>query len=111
MEVIIGKNAGFCAGVDYTIKKANELLSQGEIYCLGEIVHNRQVIKKLEENGMKTVETIEEIPDGSRVIFRAHGEAPTIYKKAKDKKEEDFIKSQYEKLKMRKRIHLLLLLA
>lgn len=85
MEVIIGKNAGFCAGVDYTIKKANELLSQGEIYCLGEIVHNKQVIEELEEKGMKTVETIEEIPDGSRVIFRAHGEAPTIYKKAKYK--------------------------
>lgn len=85
MEVIIGKNAGFCAGVDYTIKKANELLSQGEIYCLGEIVHNKKVIEELEEKGMKTVETIEEIPDGSRVIFRAHGETPIIYKKAKDK--------------------------
>ena len=43
MEIIVGENAGFCNGVEYTIKKANELLDKGEIYCLGEIIHNKNV--------------------------------------------------------------------
>ena len=85
MEIIVGKNAGFCGGVAYTIKKANELLENGEIYCLGEIIHNKQVIKSLEEKGMKTVDNIEDIPNGSRVIFRAHGEPISIYKRANEK--------------------------
>lgn len=86
MNIIVGKNAGFCAGVDFTIKKANELLKDGAIYCLGEIVHNKQVIDDLENKGMITVNTIEEIPDNSRVIFRAHGEPISTYEKAKSKK-------------------------
>lgn len=85
MKITVGKNAGFCNGVNFAVSRAEELLNQGEIYCLGEIVHNKQVIEELEKKGMKTVETIEEIPDGSRVIFRAHGEAPVIYKKAEEK--------------------------
>ena len=85
MEIIVGKNAGFCGGVAYTIKKANELLENGEIYCLGEIIHNKQVIKSLEEKGMKTVDNIEDIPNGSRVIFRAHGEPISLYKRANEK--------------------------
>lgn len=85
MEIIVGENAGFCNGVEYTIKKANELLEKGEIYCLGEIIHNKQVIKGLEDKGMKTVTNIEDVPNGSRVIFRAHGEPISTYKKAIEK--------------------------
>lgn len=85
MEIIVGQNAGFCAGVEFAINKAKELLSQGEIYCLGEIVHNKQVVQELEEMGMKTVNSIEEVPDNSRVIFRAHGEPISTYKKAEAK--------------------------
>lgn len=85
MEIIVGKNAGFCNGVEYTIKRANELLKSGEIYCLGEIIHNNQVIKNLENKGMKTVNNINDIPKGSRVIFRAHGEPISTYNIAKEK--------------------------
>lgn len=85
MEIEVGKNAGFCGGVEFAIKKAEELLSQGQIYCLGEIVHNKQVIENLEKKGMKTVNSIDEIPDNSRVIFRAHGEPISTYKKAQEK--------------------------
>lgn len=85
MEIIIGKNAGFCNGVDFTIKKANELLKEGPIYCLGEIVHNKQVVQDLINRGMKTVKSIEEIPNHERVIFRAHGEPISTYKKAEEK--------------------------
>ena len=87
MEIIVGKACGFCAGVNYTIKKATELLEQTKekIYCLGEIIHNERVINKLENMGMITVESLDEIPDGSKVIFRAHGEAKRVYEEAEKK--------------------------
>ena len=85
MEVIIGKLAGFCKGVEFAIEKANKELENGKIYCLGEIVHNKQVIEKLEKKGMITVENIDDIPDNQKVIFRAHGEPKKIYEKAKSK--------------------------
>lgn len=90
MEINVAKNAGFCAGVEYAVNKANELLLNSKIYCLGEIVHNAQVIEKLEKNGMKTVQNIDEIPNNSRVIFRAHGVPPEIYDKAREKNLEIF---------------------
>ena len=83
MEIIVAKNAGFCGGVERTIKLAEELLSQGSIYCLGEIVHNEQVIYELEKKEMKTVNSIDEVPDRGKVIFRAHGESLEIYENAK----------------------------
>lgn len=84
MEVIIGKLAGFCPGVENTIKKAKEILEINDtVYCLGEIVHNKQVIEELEKQGMITVESLEEIPENSKVIFRAHGEPEYKYEIAK----------------------------
>ena len=86
MEVIIGKLAGFCPGVENTIKKAKEILEKNDtVYCLGEIVHNRQVIEELEKQGMITVENFEEIPENSKVIFRAHGEPEYKYEIAKNR--------------------------
>ncbi len=87
MEVVIGKTAGFCAGVKNAVEIAKkELINNKKIYCLGELVHNSQVVKELEENGMITVNSIDEIPDGEKVLFRAHGEAKKVYEKAKNKK-------------------------
>lgn len=84
MKVVCGKLCGFCAGVNYTINKALEILNTNEkIYCLGKIVHNEIVIKKLEDRGMITVDSIDDIPNNSKVIFRAHGEAKETYDKAK----------------------------
>lgn len=85
MEVIVGKYAGFCPGVSFTVNKAQELLEKENLYCLGEIIHNEQVIKKLEEQGMKTVNSIEEVPDGAKLIFRAHGEPKWVYDRALEK--------------------------
>ena len=85
MEIIVGKNAGFCSGVEFAVNKAKENSSQGDVFCLGEIVHNSQVVQDLEKNGMKTVNQLEEIPDGSTVIFRAHGEPMATYQKAQEK--------------------------
>ena len=85
MEIVIGKTAGFCAGVNYAVKMAEENIKNEKIYCLGELVHNGQVINKLEKKGMITVDDIEKVPNNSKVIFRAHGEQEIIYKKAKEK--------------------------
>lgn len=85
MEIVIGKTAGFCAGVNYAVKMAEENIKNEKIYCLGELVHNGQVINKLEKKVMITVDNIEKVPNNSKVIFRAHGEPEIIYKKAKEK--------------------------
>lgn len=86
MKIIVGKLSGFCAGVTYTVNKAKEILTEHKkIYCLGEIVHNERVIKMLQEEGMITVESIEDVPNGVNVIFRAHGEAEGVYERAKEK--------------------------
>ena len=87
MEIVVGKFSGFCSGVEYTVKKAKEALNKNKnVYCLGEIVHNEQVVKELEANGMITVDNIEDVPDYSKVIFRAHGEAKCVYDRANEKK-------------------------
>lgn len=86
MEVVVGKMAGFCPGVEGAIKKARTALeTRDRVYCLGEIVHNKQVVNSLEKEGMITVETLEEVPNNSTVLIRAHGEPETTYKKAESK--------------------------
>ena len=86
MEVVVGKLAGFCPGVESTINRAQKILEEkSPIYCLGEIVHNSQVIESLENKGMITVENIEDVPDGSVLIFRAHGEPEYKYDLTKQK--------------------------
>lgn len=79
MEIIIGKTAGFCYGVERAVNGATDEITKAseKIYCLGEIVHNRQVIQKLEDLGIKCVETIEETK--GTVLIRAHGVPKEIY--------------------------------
>ena len=82
MEIVLGKTAGFCYGVKNAVTNAEEKLKiYKKIYCLGELVHNGEVIKKLENLGLKVVEKIED--SDNRIIIRAHGIAKEIYNKAK----------------------------
>lgn len=86
MEIILGKMAGFCGGVknaiDKTYKEAEN--STEEIYCLGDLVHNPVVLKKLEKMGVKIINSLNEVPnpDGKTVIIRAHGVTKDIYEQA-----------------------------
>lgn len=74
MEVILGKKAGFCPGVRNTVIKAKKNLEKkGKIYCLGQLIHNPFVVKKLEEKGLIVVENILDVPNGADLIVRAHG--------------------------------------
>jgi len=83
MEVIIGKNAGFCYGVERAVNTTKkELESVEEIYCLGELVHNSRVIKDLEQRGLKTIENFEN--GNKKIIIRAHGISKNVYEQAKN---------------------------
>ena len=73
MEIIIGKTAGFCYGVKRAVEGTMKEIekSQENVYCLGELVHNGEVIKNLESRGLKIVENLENAD--KKVIIRAHG--------------------------------------
>ncbi len=86
MEIIVGKLSGFCGGVKRAVTTTEEKVKEKDrVYCYGEIVHNSQVINKLENMGMKTIEDINEVPNNEMVIFRAHGVEKRIYDIAKSK--------------------------
>ncbi len=81
MEIILGKTAGFCYGVKNTIQKTEEKLKQHQhLSCLGELVHNGQVVKKLAQSGLQIVENIDQATD--KVIIRAHGVSKETYQQA-----------------------------
>ena len=82
MEIIVGKTAGFCYGVKRAVDGAKEETSKSEkVYCLGEIVHNKQVIEELESDGITFINNIEEAK--GKTIIRAHGVETNIYERAK----------------------------
>ena len=84
MKVIIGKTSGFCGGVLNAISKTEqELEKEKKIYCLGELVHNKQVVEELEKKGLKTIDNIEEA--NGKTIIRAHGVPIEVYDKANHK--------------------------
>ena len=86
MNIILGKNSGFCNGVKYTINETEKILKDNnKVYCLGEIVHNEEVIENLTKKGLIFKDNINDIPDNETVILRAHGVSPEIYEIAKQK--------------------------
>lgn len=72
MEIFVAKNSGFCKGVEYAVNTALGLDSKNA-YILGEIIHNADVVRAIKDKGLKVVERIEEVPDGSTLVFRSHG--------------------------------------
>ena len=91
MNLIVGKLAGFCGGVINSINKTNELLDKyDELYCLGELVHNKQVVEELEDKGLIFIDDLSQVPYGSKVIIRAHGVPSSVYEDAFSKKIELF---------------------
>ncbi len=84
MNIIVGKNSGFCAGVKYTVTKAEKELEKEKngLDCLGEIIHNSQVIETLSKKGLRTIDFIENAKN--KVIIRAHGVSKDVYNYAKE---------------------------
>ena len=86
MEVIIDDNSGFCFGVVRAIGEAESALERvGDVYSLGDIVHNRVEVQRLEQRGLHTVSHEDMSQLGGRtLLIRAHGEPPRTYRMAEE---------------------------
>jgi len=84
-RVLLAKPRGYCAGVDRAVQTVEEALKLygAPIYVRKQIVHNKHVVSTLEAQGAVFVEENAEVPEGSIVIFSAHGVAPEVYEQAK----------------------------
>jgi 4-hydroxy-3-methylbut-2-en-1-yl diphosphate reductase len=84
MQVTIDKNSGYCFGVEFAIKMAEDEMENSEqLYCLGDIVHNDMEVRRLREKGLVVIDRdqLQELRD-CKVLIRAHGEPPETYKTA-----------------------------
>ena len=87
MKIVIAKDAGYCFGVRDAVDLAYDVAkSEGSVYMLGDIVHNEKVVEDLNASGAKVVSNLDEIPENSSVLFRAHGTKNNIWNTAKEKK-------------------------
>jgi len=80
-KVLLASPRGYCAGVDravVAVEKALEIYG-APVYVRKEIVHNKFVVDQLRERGAIFVEELDEIPDGSTVVFSAHGVSPAVH--------------------------------
>lgn len=86
-EIIRAENAGFCFGVRQAIEKAEkaaEAANKGgkRIFSMGSLIHNERVTGDLEEKGIKTIHSLDEVQSADQVIIRSHGEGEAFYKEA-----------------------------
>ena len=74
MKIQIAKSAGFCFGVNRAVEMVYSLLREGkQVYTLGPIIHNPQMVRQLGEQGVQIVQKPEEVPAGGTVVIRSHG--------------------------------------
>ena len=80
MKVVLAKSAGFCYGVRRAVELAGEQAARG-VPCvmLGSLIHNRDVTRRLAAQGLRVVDSPEEVPDGAAVIIRSHGESRAVH--------------------------------
>jgi len=86
-KVLLAAPRGYCAGVDravVTVEKALQVHG-APIYVRKQIVHNKHVVETLEEKGVIFVEEISEVPEGSIVVFSAHGVSPLVHSQAAER--------------------------
>ena len=86
MNIEIDPGAGPCFGVERAIKIAEKTMQQNhQLFCIGDLIHNEQEIKRLEKEGMKIIQLQEAIDQQiPTVLFRAHGETPRSFQVAKE---------------------------
>ncbi len=87
MQVLLAQPRGFCAGVERAIAIVDTLLEKNKspVYVRHEIVHNRRVVEKLKTKGVKFVEEVDQIPNGSLTVFSAHGVSKQVKENAKQR--------------------------
>ena len=87
MEVVLSAPRGFCAGVVRAIDVVELSLQRfgAPIYVRKEIVHNPYVVEDLRGKGAVFVDELDEVPEGARVVFSAHGVAPTVWQNSSER--------------------------
>lgn len=86
MKILVAKDAGYCFGVRDAVNLAYSTAKKhGEVYMLGHIVHNENVVEDLERAGTNVVDNLDEVPKDKPLLFRAHGTAPDVWDMAKSK--------------------------
>jgi len=86
-RVLLAKPRGYCAGVDRAVQTVEKALERfgAPVYVRKQIVHNTHVVRALEDRGAIFVEETEAVPEGSVVVFSAHGVAPEVRAEAKNR--------------------------
>lgn len=78
MKIEVARHSGFCYGVERAIKITEEAnLGENSIYTFGPLIHNEQVVQKLEKSGIKAVDQVDEAQDGT-LIIRSHGAPQSV---------------------------------
>jgi len=86
MKILLAKDAGYCFGVRDAVKLAYDTADKhGDVYMLGHIVHNENVVKDLDDAGAKVVDSLDNIPKDKPVLFRAHGTSVETWDSANKK--------------------------
>ncbi len=87
-RILLASPRGFCAGVARAVAAVEETLRicGAPVYVKHEIVHNRHVVADLERKGAITIEMLSEAPEGSVVVFSAHGSPRAHYEEARERK-------------------------
>ncbi len=87
-RIVIVEPHGFCSGVARAVETAERILEQHAerpLYCLNEIVHNRQIVEGLRARGMLFVRSVDEVPEGKLLLLSAHGVAPGVRERARQR--------------------------
>jgi len=89
MKVKLAESRGFCFGVEDAIELAESTLGgmaekgPGKLVALGPIIHNRQVVERLEAAGLNQSGDLETVPEGTNILIRSHGAPPETFQKAR----------------------------
>ena len=88
MEVRIAENAGFCFGVKRAMNMAWDELENkngNKVYSLGPLIHNKQAVDKYKEKGLLEMDSLDNVPNDSKLIIRSHGVAEDVYVQSESK--------------------------
>lgn len=86
MKILVAKDAGYCFGVRDAVNLAYSTAAEhGEVFMLGHIVHNENVVADLEKAGTVVVNTLDAVPKDKPILFRAHGTQPEVWDQAREK--------------------------
>ncbi|MEA4902381.1 bifunctional 4-hydroxy-3-methylbut-2-enyl diphosphate reductase/30S ribosomal protein S1 [Desulfitobacterium sp.] len=85
MEVIQAEKAGFCFGVKRALDRAERTVQNSATVSFGPLIHNQQVVDRLEKQGVRVIEAVDKVKPGETMIIRSHGVPPEIYQMAKER--------------------------